>query len=223
MLEADPAQRPPIRVLLVDDEELIRVGMGLLIGSQPDMTVVGEAADGSRVAELARETGAGVVLMDVRMPRVDGITATRDVVTGAPGTKVIILTTFDADEYVFDALRAGASGFLLKDSPRAELLRAVRVVAAGEALLSPAATRRLVTAFVRGAGRATRPVSDALTAREREVLAAMAGGMSNAEIAGALFLSEHTVKTHVGSILAKLGLRDRVQAVIYAFETGIAG
>ncbi|MGA5299628.1 response regulator [Nucisporomicrobium flavum] len=210
-----------IRVLLVDDEELVRTGLRMILESQPDIEVVGEAADGTGVAGLARRTRADVVLMDIRMPRVDGIRATAEVVAGSPATRVIMLTTFDLDEHVLDSLRAGASGFLVKDTPRAALVDAVRVVAAGEALLTPRATRRLLAEFVRLDPRPGRPAGDVLTPREVEVLAALAGGRSNAEIAADLVLSEHTVKTHVGSILTKLGLRDRVQAVIYAFEEGI--
>jgi DNA-binding NarL/FixJ family response regulator len=210
-----------IRVLLVDDEELVRTGLRMILESQPDIEVVGEAADGTGVAAQARRTRADVVLMDIRMPRVDGIRATAEVVAESPHTRVIMLTTFDLDEHVLDSLRAGASGFLVKDTPRAGLVDAVRVVAAGEALLTPRATRRLLAEFVRIDPRPGRPAGDVLTPRETEVLAALAAGRSNAEIAADLVLSEHTVKTHVGSILTKLGLRDRVQAVIYAFEEGI--
>jgi DNA-binding NarL/FixJ family response regulator len=186
------------------------------------MVVVAEATDGAGAGQFVRDANPDVVLMDVRMPRVDGVRATADVVSNAPGVKVIILTTFDLDEHVLESLRVGASGFLLKDTPRAELLRAIRVVADGDALLTPGATRRLLDEFVRGRPRRpTRPASDALTPREREVLVALAKGLSNAEIAARYVISEHTVKTHIGSILAKLGLRDRVQAVIYAFEAGL--
>lgn len=209
----------PIRVLLVDDEELVRAGLRMILEAQPDIAVVGEAADGAGVAAQARRARADVVLMDVRMPRVDGIRATADVVAESPASRVVMLTTFDLDEYVLDSLRAGASGFLVKDTPRAALVEAVRVVAAGEALLSPRATRRLLTEFVRIAPRPARR-SDVLTPREAEVLDALARGLSNAEIAAELTVSEHTVKTHVGSILTKLGVRDRVQAVIYAYEQG---
>lgn len=186
------------------------------------MVVVAEATDGAGAGQFVRNASPDVVLMDIRMPRVDGVRATADVVGSAPGVKVIILTTFDLDEYVLESLKVGASGFLLKDTPRAELLRAIRVVADGDALLTPGATRRLLDEFVRGRPRRpTRPASEVLTAREREVLVALANGLSNAEIAARYVISEHTVKTHIGSILAKLGLRDRVQAVIYAFEAGL--
>jgi DNA-binding NarL/FixJ family response regulator len=214
-----------IRVLLVDDEELVRVGLRMILEAQPDIEVVGEAAGGEGVAALARETAAEVVLMDIRMPGVDGIRATAEVVAQNPGARVIMLTTFDLDEHVLDSLRAGASGFLVKDTPRAGLVDAVRVVAAGDALLTPRATRRLLAEFVRLTPPRTRERPGAkspLTPRELDVLEALARGRSNAEIAADLVVSEHTVKTHLGSILAKLGLRDRVQAVIYAFEEGIA-
>ncbi|WP_433794434.1 response regulator [Actinoplanes sp. CA-252034] len=211
-----------IRVVLVDDEELIRVGLRLILGSQPGIEVVGELADGTGAAALVRDTGADVVLMDLRMPGTDGIRATAEVVAAAPDARVIILTTFDMDENVLDSLRAGASGFLVKDTPRAELITAIRVVADGNALLTPRATRHLLAEFLRVAPREPRrPLSTPLTGRELEVLTLLARGRSNAEIAADLTVSEHTVKTHVGSILAKLGLRDRVQAVIHAYEQGI--
>jgi DNA-binding NarL/FixJ family response regulator len=211
-----------IRVVLADDEELVRVGLRMILEAQPDIEIVGEAASGEGVAALVRETAADVVLMDIRMPKMDGIRATAAVVAENPAARVIMLTTFDLDEHVLDSLRAGASGFLVKDTPRATLVDAVRVVAAGDALLTPRATRRLLAEFVRTAPRTERPASAVLTPREVDVLVALARGRSNAEIAADLVVSEHTVKTHVGSILAKLGLRDRVQAVIYAFEEGIA-
>ena len=184
-----------IRVLVVDDEELVRVGLRMILEAQPDIEVVGELRDGAGAAETARESRADVVLMDVRMPGTDGIQATAEVVREAPGSRVIILTTFDLDEHVLDSLRAGASGFLVKDTPRAELVAAVRVVAAGDALLTPSATRRLLAEFLRVAPPAVRaPVAGPLTAREQEVLAALARGRSNAEIAADLVVSEHTVK-----------------------------
>ena len=214
-----------IRVLVVDDQALVRAGLGVILGAQADIEVVGEAADGLEAVEAAGRLRPDVVLMDIRMPRLDGLEATRRILAGgSTGTpRVMILTTFDTDEHVFESLRAGASGFLLKDAPREQLVEAVRTVAAGEALLAPSVTRRLIEEFSR------RPVPDerstaslaSLTAREREVLDAMARGLSNAEMAEALFVGEATVKSHVAHVLMKLGLRDRVQAVIFAYEAGI--
>jgi DNA-binding NarL/FixJ family response regulator len=216
-----------IGVLLVDDQELMRMGFRMVIDSQSDMTVVGEAADGRQAVACAESTGPDVVLMDVRMPVLDGVEATRLIVAADDGVRVIILTTFDLDEYVYSGLRAGASGFLLKDSPPAELLAAIRTVAAGDAVVDPRVTRRLLTSFAHRlpvAGRVRPQHVDrlsALTDREREVLQLVAGGLSNPEIAERLVLSEATVKTHVGRILAKLELRDRVQIVIFAYEAGL--
>jgi DNA-binding NarL/FixJ family response regulator len=214
-----------IRVLVADDQTLVRAGFRVLVESAPDLEVVGEAGDGVEAVELARRELPDVVLMDIRMPRMDGLEATRRIVAldRAEGIRVLVLTTFDLDEYVYEALRAGASGFLLKDLPREDLVAAVRVVAAGEALLAPRVTRRLIEEFARRPAGAD-PDPDALaalTAREREALELMARGLSNAEMAASLYVSEHTVKTHVGNVLAKLGLRDRIQAVILAYEVGL--
>lgn len=215
-----------VRVLLVDDQRLVRAGFAMILGEEPDLEVVGEAADGLAAIEAVRQLAPDVVLMDIRMPHLDGLEALRRLVASGSRARVIVLTTFDADEHVFAALRGGASGFLLKDTPPADLVAAVRTVAAGDALLDPAVTRRVVTAFARGQV-ATEPTTpqpselDTLTEREREVLVHLARGRSNAEIAADLVVSETTVKTHVGRVLAKLHLRDRVQAVVYAYEHGV--
>ncbi|MEV0564898.1 response regulator transcription factor [Dactylosporangium sp. NPDC050588] len=212
-----------IRVLLADDQALVRTGFRLILTQAPDMAVVGEAADGEQAAAMALELRPDVVLMDVRMPSVDGVEATRLIRAGGAGpTRVLILTTFDLDEYVYAALRAGAGGFLLKDTLAADLLSAIRVVAAGDAVVAPSATRRLLERYVpAGAPRAAVTDPGVLTEREREVLTHIARGLSNAEIADRLHLSEGTVKTHVSRVLAKLNLRDRVQAVVYAYESGV--
>jgi DNA-binding NarL/FixJ family response regulator len=212
------------RVLVVDDQELVRAGLRAILEAS-GVDVVGEAGDGAAAVKLADELDPDVVLMDVRMPVLDGIEATRRIRAGGEESpRVLVLTTFDLDEYVFEALRAGASGFLLKDAPRAELLRAIEVIADGEALLAPTATRRLVEDFARRRAAAP-PVSarslEVLTPRERDVLELIARGLSNGEIADRLVVGEATVKTHVGRVLAKLGLRDRVQAVIRAYEVGL--
>jgi DNA-binding NarL/FixJ family response regulator len=221
-----PGPPAPIRVLVVDDQELVRSGFCVILDAADGITVVGEAANGEAAVTAAAAQHPDVVLMDIRMPGMDGLEATRLLTRGPPdrtAPKVIMLTTFDLDEYVYEALRAGASGFLLKDSPRADLIAAVRAVAAGQAMLAPAVTRRLIEAFARRPAETSPAPSRlaSLTAREREVLVLLARGGSNTEIAAALFVSEATVKTHVGNLLAKLGLRDRVQAVILAYETGI--
>ncbi|MEV4225024.1 response regulator transcription factor [Nonomuraea sp. NPDC049725] len=209
-----------IRVFVVDDQDLVRTGTAMVIDAQDDMAVVGEARDGlDALAGLAR-VSADVVLMDVRMPRLDGVETTRRLLAGG-GPKVIVLTTFDLDEYAFAALRAGASGFLLKDAPADELVAAVRTVHAGDAVIAPSTTRRLLDHVAPTLPRPAGPGVQ-LTEREREVLRRIAAGETNAEIAGRLYMAEGTVKTHVGRILAKLGLRDRVQAVIWAYEHGYA-
>jgi DNA-binding NarL/FixJ family response regulator len=213
-----------IRVLIADDQTLVRDGFRMILDAQEDMEVVGEAADGLEAVERARELRPDVVLMDVRMPGRDGLDATREVLRDLPETHVLILTTFDLNEYVYEAMRAGASGFLLKDVPRAQLVDGIRTVAAGEALLAPAITRRLIEQFVRRppASVRTQPTELAeLTPRELEVLRLVARGRSNTEIAAELFVSEATVKTHVAHALAKLDLRDRVQAVVFAYESGL--
>ena len=217
-----------IRVAVIDDQELVRTGFAMILDSEPDIDVVGSASDGSDAMALVRQCNPDVVLMDVRMPILDGVEATRLLVSNreaqGDGPRVIILTTFDLDEYVFAALRAGASGFLLKDTPPDDLVAAIRVVASGDALLAPSVTRRLIEEFQSGGGGLSAsedPGLDHLTDRETEVLVEMARGRSNSEIGEALFVSETTVKTHVGRVLTKLGVRDRVQAVVRAYESGL--
>jgi DNA-binding NarL/FixJ family response regulator len=213
-----------IRLLIADDHELMRGGLRAMLGAQEDMEVVGEAADGGEAVEQALALRPDVVIMDIRMPRVDGIEAARRLAAHGAGPRVLVLTTFDLDEYVWEALRAGAAGFMLKDAPPRQLAEAVRTVAMGETLLAPVITRRLVERYVRvpppGSAAGRERLGD-LTDREREVLELIARGLSNSEIASRLFLSEATVKTHVTRILSKLDLRDRVQAVVLAYETGI--
>jgi DNA-binding NarL/FixJ family response regulator len=212
-----------IRVALVDDQELVRTGFRMVLDAQEDMTVVGEAADGLAAVDLARRRAADVMVMDVRMPRMDGVAATRQICGTEDAPRVLMLTTFDLDEYAFAALKAGASGFLLKDVPPQELLFAIRCVHSGDSVVAPSTTRRLIDRFVPllPADEQPPPELADLTDREREVLVQVAAGLSNAEIATRLFVSEATVKTHVGRILAKLGLRDRVQAVVLAYESGM--
>ena len=213
-----------MRVLIADDQALVRAGFRAILEAQPGLVVVGEAGDGLAAIDLARRRRPDAVLMDIRMPGIDGLEATRRIVAeaGEHPVAVLMLTTFDLNEYVYDALRAGASGFLLKDVPPEELIAAVRIVAAGDALIAPAITKRLIEQFARSAPASAPPAAiGELTAREREVLGLVARGLSNAEIAAELVLSDATVKTHVKRVLAKLGLRDRVQAVVLAYETGL--
>jgi DNA-binding NarL/FixJ family response regulator len=210
-----------IRLLLADDQALVRAGFRLILDAEPDMEVVAEAEHGGQAVERVLETRPDVVLMDVRMPELDGIEATRRLLAELPATRVIMMTTFDLDEYVVDAFRAGASGFLLKTAPPSQLVAAVRTVHDGDALLAPASTRRLIEQAVRVAPSA--PALDELTARERDVLRLLARGMTNAEIAAELVVEPSTVKSHVAAVLAKLDLRDRVHAVVFAYETGLAG
>jgi DNA-binding NarL/FixJ family response regulator len=214
-----------IRVALVDDQELVRTGFRMMLEAQPDMTVVGEAADGLAAVQLAASRPQpDVLVMDIRMPRLDGVAASRQICAAGDRPRVLMLTTFDLDEYAFAALKAGASGFLLKDVPPHELLFAIRSVHSGDAVVAPSTTRRLIDRFVPllpGAGAEAPPDLAELTEREREVLVQVAAGLSNAEIAARLVVAEATIKTHVGRILAKLGLRDRVQAVVVAYETGL--
>jgi DNA-binding NarL/FixJ family response regulator len=226
-----PAAGPTVRIIVADDHQVIRAGFAALLDTQPDFTVVGTACDGAEAVRLGRDLHPDVVLMDVRMPGTDGIEATRELLSGhgrgaGPGDlpRVLILTTFDLDDYVYDALRAGASGFLLKDVTAERLFDAVRVVAAGEALLAPAVTRRLIGEFARlrpAPAAVSGPALDVLTPRETEVLRLVAEGLSNQQVAARLVVTEETVKTHVSRILHKLGLRDRTQAVIAAYESGL--
>ncbi len=221
----------PVRVLLVDDQPLLRMGFRLILEGEDDLCIAGEASNGAEAVRHVRELAPDVVLMDVRMPVLDGIEATRAIAASGSEAKIIILTTFDLDEYAFAGLRAGASAFLLKDVAPADLISAVRVVASGDAVVAPRVTQRLLETYVRGTGAgqpadsparpARDPLLEDLTPRENEMLGAMAEGLSNAEIAHRYFLSEATVKTHVRRILTKLHLRDRVQAVVYAYETGL--
>jgi DNA-binding NarL/FixJ family response regulator len=212
-----------IRVLIADDQELVRTGFRVILDAEPDITVAGEAADGREAVEAARSRRVDVVVMDIRMPAMDGIEATRRIATNGDGApRILILTTFDLDEYVFEALRAGASGFLLKDAGADELLHAVRVVAAGDALLAPSITRRLIADYARRPAPQEQPqaMSD-LTPRELDVLRLMARGLANADIARELYIGDSTVKTHIARIFAKLGLHDRAQAVVLAYESGL--
>jgi DNA-binding NarL/FixJ family response regulator len=212
-----------VRVVLADDQSLIRHGLRLIIDAQSDLEVVGEAANGEQAIDLARRLDPDVVLMDVRMPELDGLAATRKLVASGSRARVLVLTTFDLDEYVMEALRAGASGFLLKDAPAEQLIAGIRAVASGDALLAPSVTRRLIESHLRLDG--TPPAAAArlaeLTAREREVLELLGHGCSNPEIAARLHLGEATVKTHVSRVFAKLGLRDRIHAVVFAYEAGV--
>jgi DNA-binding NarL/FixJ family response regulator len=224
-LQASGSKNPPIRIVLVDDQELVRAGFRMVLEAQPDMHVVGEAGDGLAAIDLAGRLHADVMVMDARMPRLDGVEATRRIRLAGERPRVLMLTTFDLDEYAFAALKAGASGFLLKDVPPEELLFAIRAVHSGDSVVAPSTTRRLIDQFAAhlpgGAAPASPPELAELTDREHEVLLHVAQGLSNQEIAQLLYLSEATVKTHVGRVLAKLGLRDRVQTVVYAYEHGL--
>ena len=215
---------PATSILLVDDQPMLRMGYRMVLDAQPDLRVIGEAENGLEALELTAELEPDVVLMDVRMPGLDGVQATERIVASGSHSRIIILTTFDLDEYAYGALRAGASGFLLKDVPPPDMLSAIRAVATGDAVVAPSVTRRLLTEFAHQLPGSEKPPDaqiDSLTPRERELLVEVARGLSNAEIAERLVLSEATVKTHVGSILGKLGLRDRVQIVVFAYETGL--
>jgi DNA-binding NarL/FixJ family response regulator len=214
-----------IRVAIADDQGLVRAGFRMIVGSQPDMEVVGEAGDGQAAIDLVHREKPDVILMDIRMPRVDGIAATRTITGAQSPPRVVILTTYELDEYVFDALAAGASAFLLKAAPPEDLIRAIRVVASGDALLAPSVTKRLIEEFAKRPQPAAKRIKqlEQLTDRERDVLVEVARGLTNAEIATRLHVAETTVKTHVAHVLDKLELRDRVQAVILAYETGLAG
>jgi DNA-binding NarL/FixJ family response regulator len=218
------AARPAVRIVVADDHQVVRDGFAGLLDSQPDFTVVGTASNGAEAARIGHELRPDVVLMDVRMPGTDGIEATRQLAsTDAEGPRILILTTFDLDEYVYDALRAGASGFLLKDVTAEQLFDAVRVIAAGDALLAPAITRRLIGEFAQRRTATPKPIPalEELTPRETQVLQLVAEGLSNSEIAGRLVVTEETIKTHVSRILNKLAIRDRTQAVVIAYETGL--
>jgi DNA-binding NarL/FixJ family response regulator len=210
-----------IRVLVADDQAMVRSGFRMLLGGEPDIEVVAEAANGHEAVTQTARFRPAVVLMDIRMPDVDGLEATRQIIAADPAARVLILTTFDLDEYVYEALRAGASGFVLKDDPPEQLIAAVRTVAAGDALLSPAVTKRVIKQFTRVARPSPPKQLDELTEREMEVFALIAGGLSNAEIGERLFISDTTVKTHITHIFQKLDLRDRVQAVVLAYRTGV--
>jgi len=212
---------PPIRVVLADDQPLVRAGLRMILAAEPDIEVVGEAADGGQAVAVCAAQAPDVILMDVRMPEVDGIEATRRLARLDHPPRVLVLTTFDLDEIVYDALRAGASGFLLKDAPEERLLTAIRVVADGSSLFAPSVTRRLIEELARHAPSTPAPSVESLIEREREVLGQVARGLSNAEIAAQLYVTENTVKTHVARVLMKLGLRDRVQAVVLAYESGL--
>lgn len=210
-----------IRVLIADDQALVRAGFRKLLEAESDIEVVGEAEDGREAIVLAERTPPDIVLMDIRMPELDGLAATRQILERMPLVRVLILTTYDLDEYVFDALKAGASGFLLKDCPTDQLIGGIRAIASGEALLAPQITRRLIEEFAQRPTPGSVPELQRLTERETEVLKLIADGLSNAEIAARLFLGEATIKTHVGGVLSKLNLRDRVQAAVFAYESGL--
>ena len=210
-----------IRVVVVDDQHLVRTGFRMILEAEDDLAVVGDAADGIEAVEVVTRANPDVVLMDIRMPRLDGIEATSRITAMLNAPRVLVLTTFDLDEYVHAALRAGASGFLLKDTPPEQLVEAIRIVAAGDAVVAPSVTRRLIEAFTRGVSITAPPALNDLTEREMDVLLLVSKGRSNAEIARDLFLGEATVKTHVGRMLMKLSLRDRVQAVVFAYEAGL--
>jgi DNA-binding NarL/FixJ family response regulator len=219
---AGPAAVTPITVLVADDQRLMRRGLSVILAAEPDITVVAEAGDGREAISLVAQYAPAVALLDIRMPTMNGLEAARQVMSRYPATRVVILTTFDADDYIYEALRAGVSGFLLKDAPADQLITAVRCAAAGDALIDPAVTRRLISRFAAVARPPSIPPQQlrALTARERDVLRLVAAGQSNSEIANNLVIEENTVKTHVSRILMKLGLRDRVQAVVLAYESG---